>query len=373
MSNNRGHPGSECDPILATALDAVFTIDENGSVVELNPAAEELFGYSRVEALGRPLAELIFPPELRAAHRARLGEVLSGDPSRILGPRVVLTLMRADGGEFPVERVVTQTAETPPRFTAWIRDLSERKPVDARRNALERADREIAAHLAVSKALSVWGSLEQGAERLLRDLAAALGFAVGALWLPRGDVLEPRLFCSVGSVKVPEYERATGELRLPMGVGLPGRAWDRREPVDGAGNIGNTRFVRGEAAARDGLRSRVAIPALVGEDVLAVIELCSKEEVELTDRLKRLLSGVGYELGTFLARRRGELKPPRLTARQLQILQLAGRGFSGPEIAEQLVISRATVKTHFEHIYENLEVSDRAAAVARAMRDGLIQ
>jgi DNA-binding NarL/FixJ family response regulator len=117
----------------------------------------------------------------------------------------------------------------------------------------------------------------------------------------------------------------------------------------------------------------VAIPALTGEDVLAVVELCSKEEVELTDRLKRLLSGVGYELGTFLARRRGELGPSPLTARQLQILQMAGRGFSGREIAEQLLISRATVKTHFEHIYANLGVSDRAAAVARALRDGLFQ
>ena len=358
MPNDRGHSGSECDPILATAFDAVITTDENGSVVELNPATEELFGYSRVEALGRPLAELIIPPELRAAHRARLESVISGDGSRILGRRGELTVMRADGRQFPVERAVTRTAESPPRFTAWIRDLSES---------------EIGAHLAVSKALSVWTSLEQGGERLIRDLATALDFAVGALWLPRGDVLEARLFCSVGSVKAPEYERVTRALRLPMGIGLPGRAWDRREPVDGAGNIGDTRLLRGEAAARDGLCSRVAFPALAGEEVLAVVELCSEQEVELTDRLKRLLTGVGYELGTFLDRRRGELKPPLLTARQLQVLELAALGHSGREIAEQLHISRATVKTHFEHVYEKLEVSDRAAAVAYALRDGLIR
>jgi two-component system, NarL family, nitrate/nitrite response regulator NarL len=61
-----------------------------------------------------------------------------------------------------------------------------------------------------------------------------------------------------------------------------------------------------------------------------------------------------------------------LTSREREVLQLAGEGFSGPRIAEQLVVSPMKVKTHLSKIYEKLGVSSRAAAVAKGMRLGLI-
>jgi DNA-binding CsgD family transcriptional regulator len=61
-----------------------------------------------------------------------------------------------------------------------------------------------------------------------------------------------------------------------------------------------------------------------------------------------------------------------LTPRELEVLELAAEGLTGPMIARQLVVSAATVRTHFEHIYAKLGVSDRAGAVATAMRLGLI-
>jgi PAS domain S-box-containing protein len=62
-----------------------------------------------------------------------------------------------------------------------------------------------------------------------------------------------------------------------------------------------------------------------------------------------------------------------LTTRELEVLQLAAYGLSGREIAQHLAISPSTVKTHFNHIYEKLGVSDRAAAVATALRVGIIE
>jgi DNA-binding CsgD family transcriptional regulator len=66
------------------------------------------------------------------------------------------------------------------------------------------------------------------------------------------------------------------------------------------------------------------------------------------------------------------LKVTRLTAREVEILQLAAFGMSGPQIADHLVLSPGTVKTHFQNIYIKWDVSDRAAAVAEALRQGLI-
>jgi DNA-binding CsgD family transcriptional regulator len=62
-----------------------------------------------------------------------------------------------------------------------------------------------------------------------------------------------------------------------------------------------------------------------------------------------------------------------LTAREVEMLELAADGLSGPAIAGRLVLSPATVRTHFRNIYGKLGVGDRAAAVARAMRVGLIE
>ena len=70
--------------------------------------------------------------------------------------------------------------------------------------------------------------------------------------------------------------------------------------------------------------------------------------------------------------RAGNPGPRGLSGREAEVLRLAAAGHSGPEIARRLYISPGTVKTHFANIYEKLGVSDRTAAVARALRQGLI-
>ncbi len=61
-----------------------------------------------------------------------------------------------------------------------------------------------------------------------------------------------------------------------------------------------------------------------------------------------------------------------LTPREIEVLALAADGRSGPNLADELSLSRATIKTHFKNIYLKLEVKSRAAAVAKAMRLGVI-
>lgn len=70
--------------------------------------------------------------------------------------------------------------------------------------------------------------------------------------------------------------------------------------------------------------------------------------------------------------RRDLAKKPLLSPRELEILRLAADGLATADIARELHVSAATVKSHLQHAYEKLEVSDRAAAVAQAMRRGLL-
>lgn len=259
--------------------------------------------------------------------------------------------------------VVEQRDERPYRMVGTVQDVTESR----------RAEREIAAHAGVAEALVHWKALEPGAERLLAALADAMDCIAGAFWVPEGDVLLPRVLWHDACCDVPLFESATRQARLRRGVGLPARAWPAGEPLQWSCADPTTGDPREPAAAGDGLRGAVAIPALAGTEVLAVVELKSDEEVELTPRLMRSLCGIGYELGQFLDHRRGELAEPLLTPREIEVLQLGAHGLSTRQAAERLMLSPATVKTHLENIYAKLEVGDKPSAVAKALRLGLIE
>ncbi len=80
--------------MLDTALDAIISMDHKGRVVEFNPAAQRMFGYSSEQALGHPLAELIVPLRLREAHRRGLVHYLATGQGPVLNQRIELPALR---------------------------------------------------------------------------------------------------------------------------------------------------------------------------------------------------------------------------------------------------------------------------------------
>jgi PAS domain S-box-containing protein len=117
--------------VAQAALDCIVTMDSQGVVVEFNPAAERTFGYSADEAIGKPLAELIIPPDLRESHRQGMARYLATREARILDRRVEMRGARKDGSELPLELTVTAITVEPPMFTGFLRDLTERREVEA--------------------------------------------------------------------------------------------------------------------------------------------------------------------------------------------------------------------------------------------------
>jgi DNA-binding CsgD family transcriptional regulator len=225
--------------------------------------------------------------------------------------------------------------------------------------------------LAVAQTLTAWDGFERVSERLLGELAGALGLAAGALWLPAGEALVASSVWSVSEDVRSELEDALAPLRLAPGECLPGSAWQRREPIHLALSTADDPAPE-ERGRPGGLRGHVAVPVCAGEEVLGVVELYARSHAELSARLIGVLATAGHLLGTVFARRRGELNLSPLTARELEVLALAADGLTGRLIAERLQISPSTVKTHFEHIFHRLGVRDRTSAVAHAIRGGLI-
>ncbi|MDO8544840.1 MAG: PAS domain S-box protein [Opitutaceae bacterium] len=114
--------------VLETALDAIVSIDQNGKIIEWNPAAERIFGYSRELALGRDMAELLIPKSSEEMHRKGMARYLQTGRGRVLGHRTEMMALRANGAEFPVEISITKIpGDGPTIFTCFIRDITDRR------------------------------------------------------------------------------------------------------------------------------------------------------------------------------------------------------------------------------------------------------
>lgn len=127
---------------LKAALDCIITIDGDGEIVEFNPSAEKTFAYTKEEVLGKEMAELFIPPRYRNAHREGLKRHLLTGENKIFDQRLELTALRRNGEEFPIELAITKLQEAPPLFTAFIRDITERKQnEESRRRAQEELEK----------------------------------------------------------------------------------------------------------------------------------------------------------------------------------------------------------------------------------------
>jgi len=296
-------------------------------------------------------------PDDRDRVEQALGDARTDRRIQVLEYRIV----RADGAVRhlrALQAVVTESAGGPPKLVGSLQDLTD----------LRHASRQVAVHVAVAESLERWETFEQGVSDLLRNLAEALECLAGALWVPQGDVLMLRGFWQSRSHDA-EIESEVSGKRFRSGAGLPGLAWDTKAVQTRANG-------RPEGGATGSpFMSFVAIPALHHDEVLAVLEFyCRLEgDADADDHLVRSVRGIEYELGEFLAHRQGELSPAVLTPRELEVLQLAAGGRTGPQIAKELFVSPSTISSHLKNIYGKYGVSDRASAVAKALREGLIE
>jgi len=114
--------------VLSASLDAVVTIDSHGRFVEYNHSAEEIFGYSREQAIGESMAELIIPEGFREQHNQGLIQYIETGKAEVLNKRLELMGLRNNGDIFPIELTIT-SIETQGKlfFTAFVRDITEQE------------------------------------------------------------------------------------------------------------------------------------------------------------------------------------------------------------------------------------------------------
>ncbi|MFP5299474.1 MAG: GAF domain-containing protein, partial [Actinomycetota bacterium] len=274
--------------VVMSAMDAIVAMDHLGKVLDFNPAAEETFGYKREEAIGREMASLIIPSDLRDAHRRGLLRFLETGDAVVTGKRIEITAQRKDGSIFPVELTVQKVdMPGPPVFTGYIRDITERKESERERlrlleaeqearAAAERASRRLTQLQRITDAALSHLALEDLLDELLARITDILNSDMSAILLVREDGQD----LAVRAVRGLKSD-VTQIAPIPLGRQAAGSVALTGRPVI----VGDLQASGYEAPVlkREGMRSMMVVPLLLENRTLGVFVTATKEAQRFTE------------------------------------------------------------------------------------------
>jgi PAS domain S-box-containing protein len=126
--------------LIDASLDAVISVDQDGKVIGWNRRAEQMFYYPSSDAIGHELTELIVPPHQREFYRQAISQYVTTGVASVLGKRIEVQALRADGSEFPIEISSSTLLQNGKHyFSAYVRDITERKAFEAQIRQLSMA------------------------------------------------------------------------------------------------------------------------------------------------------------------------------------------------------------------------------------------
>ncbi len=285
--------------ILGASLDGIIAIDADDRIVDWNPQAETIFGWPREEVLGRTLAGTIVPRDLRTAHQNGLRNHLRTGAGRLLNRRVELTALRRDGSEFPIELSIARISHGgAAQFSAYVRDISERRDAEEKIHRDFHTQRVLAALLETS----------MRPDHFIKRLQQALVLILSTPWL------------SVkGTGCIFLADERTGELHMVASHGLPDEILKTCATVE-AGTC-----LCGKSAAERSLvftscvdeqhthrypgitaHGHYCAPILMEEQLLGVLNIYLDEHHESTPEEIRFITSVAYTLAGMIQRHRAE-------------------------------------------------------------------
>src|SRR6266852_3035831 len=274
--------------ILESSLDGLITIDHLGNIVEFNPAAEAMFGIPRDRALGKSMAEMIIPSRLRDAHRRGFAHYLATGEGPILGKRLELEAIRADGTEIPIELAITAIeSRSGSMFTGFIRDITVRKQSEARIHRMNRVYAVLSGINALIVRVRDRNELFQGACRIAIEAGQ---FPMAWVGIVDGDTKRVKPIAWGG-----EAEKFLASAPLSMsesstaGRGMSGKVIKEKKAVIANDIQNDPRAQMREQCKERGIDSLVMLPLIVKGEGIGLLALYAKEVGFFDDEEMKLL------------------------------------------------------------------------------------
>ena len=344
--------------IICNALDAHILMDQEGIIAGWNSKAEEIFGWTHTEALGRRLSETIVPCAYREAHergRARFNVDGSG---LLVGRRIEVEGCHKDGRPIPLELSITAIKKPVGFiFSAFVRDVTERVE-QQRLQAVEFKVAELLLHAE---------SLDSMIPSLINIICDSLGWKLGVFW--RVDEESQVLRCAVIE-KDPrdDFESFIAQSRqtsLPLGTDLPGRAW-RSGDVEWIADVKeDCKFTRLTSLATCGLHASLAFPVQAEQKTRGVFEFFSTDIRHPTQKLMDVLKGLARQMELFVARTEAQRGLAQSKARLSGILQIAQDAIVSMDESHKIILFNRGAEDVFGYTADEILGQPMAVLIPR--------
>jgi PAS domain S-box-containing protein len=344
--------------LLDLSNDAIIVRDKTDRVTYWNKGATKIYGYTRQEALGKVIRDLLKTehPEPRS--------------------KIYQTLLRDNywQGE------LVHTRRDGRRITVFSRWALDRDAQGNRAYLLEtnnditqrkRTEQRQTVNLAVTKILAESPALTDAVPRILQTVCQTLGWEIGDFWTPEA---EARLLRCVNvwerhAGRFSKFKATCSERTFPPGLSLPGRVWSSQKPVWISDVMKDINFPRAPVALKEGLHSAFAFPISFRKHFLGVMEFFSDEIRDPDVDLLKIFASIGSQIGQFIERKEAEaaLQKSRALLEQ-RVRQRTRELRAANETMKDEIVRRKGLEG------EILEISDREQQrLGQELHDGLCQ
>lgn len=282
--------------VVARLPEAIMITRRDGTIVFVNPAFEQMTGYTEGDVVGAHPRLLQSGWQGPAFYKEMWDTILDGKVFR-----GELVNRRKDGTLYIEAMSITPIGDGPdgPEYFACVaQDVTQRRRAHERLRLLEAATR------AIGEASDLSGAYTS----VIELVCQLTGWSYGEAWeLTGGEALRCVASWFAPDDLLQDFNSVTRTLKLKPGVGLPGRVWATAAPEwneDVTETGGN--FVRGEAARRAGLKAGFGVSIVSDGEVLAVLAFFARSRRQDETELASLVSTLGTNLGTLVRRRRAE-------------------------------------------------------------------
>ena len=283
--------------VAARTDNAVVVTDAQGRIEWVNEAFVRITEYSLAEVRGRKPGEFLQGPGTDPATVELIRSRLRAEE----GVSTEILNHRKDGSTYWLSLEIQPMRDAEGKLTNFMaveRDITSQRAEEQRRMIQH----------AASQILARPGSIRKAAARILKSLCEELGGAAGILWLraPGGQVMACTEIWHDPTADYAEFFDCSKNTQAAKGQFLPGLTWEKMELI-WIPDLGlYPECPRSGAAARVGLSGTFAFPIISNNEVLGVFEFLGAELGEPDDAMSQVLSGIGNQMGEFVARRRAE-------------------------------------------------------------------
>jgi len=285
------------DVIIEGMRDGMIVLDPKNRVVDVNPVAQAIIGYTFAEVIGQPIAPIL-------SAWPTLTKLCQESENERTYTEVVLDIdaKRKRIFDLHVSPLRDWRGQLTGRLMLW-HDVTERQQIETEMRLL----------LTLTQSISSVADLTAALHTTLRLMVEYTGWIFGEAWLPSvaGTVLEnsrASYYRDAGLVALERFDQISHEFTFAPGAGLPGRVWHTKQAEwqRDISTLSIQVYHRAQYALEAGLKATLGVPVFIGERVLAVLVFYMAEPRTEDPRLVDLVSAIAVQLGTTLQHKQSE-------------------------------------------------------------------